>query len=258
MMIVAICTAALVIVLSVFNGLRDLVGSLYSTFDPQIKIESVKGKSFELTNELMATIEATEGVAIVTEVIEDYAYVRYRQADMVVKIKGVSENFLDQNRFGEYTIVSGDLKLKEGGVNYAVLGQGVQYALSVVPDNNLHPLQIHYIKDVKSGSLDVSKLYSKKNILPGSVFAIEKNYDENYIFVPLDFARDLLNYGAKRTSLEIKVKDDHAIDDVRDRLRVALGDGFRIQNNEEQHADLYKLLNLEKLFVFVAFPSFWP
>ncbi len=253
MIIVAICTAALIIVLSVFNGLRDLIGSLYNSFDPQIKIESVMGKSFEMTDDLMRSIEGVEGVAIITEVIEDYAYVKYRQADMVATIKGVSENFLDQDRFGEYTIVSGELKLKENGVNYAILGRGIQYALSVSPGNNLHPLQVHYIKDVKAGSLDVSKLYSKKNILPGSVFAIEKNYDENYIFVPLDFAKDLLNYGDKRTSLEIKVKENYIIDDVRDQLKNTLGGTFKVQNNEEQHADLYKLLNLEKLFVFIAF-----
>ena len=112
MIIVAICTAALIIVLSVFNGLRDLIGSLYNSFDPQIKIESVMGKSFEMTDDLMRSIEGVEGVAIITEVIEDYAYVKYRQADMVATIKGVSENFLDQDRFGEYTIVSGELKLK--------------------------------------------------------------------------------------------------------------------------------------------------
>ena len=253
MIIVAICTAALIIVLSVFNGLRELVGSVYNSFDPEIKIEAAKGKSFLMNEDLANSIEKVEGVSIVTETIEDYAYVRYRQADIIATIKGVSENFLDQNRFGEYTMVSGELKLKDGGVNYAILGMGIYNALSVSPGDNLHPLQVHYIKDVKSGSLDVNKLYSKKNILPGSVFAIEKSYDENYIFVPLDFARELFNYGDKRTSLEIKVEDGYAIDDVRDGLRSALGGTFKIQNNKEQHADLYKLLNLEKLFVFIAF-----
>lgn len=250
--IVAICTAALIIVLSVFNGLEGLLRSLYTAFDPQIKIEAAEGKSFIYSSEMASTIRSTEGVDIITQVIEDYAYVRYRDADMVVIIKGVSDNFLDQNRI-DSAIVAGELKLHENGLNYAIIGRGVQYTLSIMPGTDVYPLQVHYIKDVKSGSLDPSKLYSRKNILPGSVFAIEKNYDENYIFVPLNFARELLDYGDKRTSLEVKVKNGYKINDVKDILQDKLTAQFKVQNNEEQHADLYKLLNLEKLFVFIAF-----
>ncbi|WP_237390307.1 FtsX-like permease family protein [Fulvivirga sediminis] len=252
MAMVAICTAALIIVLSVFNGLEDLLRSLYTAFDPQIKIEAVQGKSFHYTDEMKNKIQATEGIGIITEVIEDYAYVRYRDADMVVIIKGVSDNFLDQKRI-DSAIVSGDLKLHENGLNYAIIGRGVQYTLSIMPGADVYPLQVHYIKDIKAGSLDPSKLYSRKNILPGSVFAIEKNYDENYIFVPLDFAQELLDYEDKRTSLEIKAKEGVNINSVKKSLQKSLGKGFKVQNNEEQHADLYKLLNLEKLFVFIAF-----
>ncbi|WP_185156200.1 FtsX-like permease family protein [Fulvivirga kasyanovii] len=252
MLIVAICTAALIIVLSVFNGLEGLLRSLYGSFDPQIKIEATKGKSFIFSDSLSRAIQNVEGVDIVTEVIEDYAYVKYRDADMVATIKGVSENFLEQNRI-DTAIVSGELKLKENDVNYAIIGRGVQYSLSIMPGSDIYPLQVHYIKDVKPGSIDISNLYSRRNILPGSVFAIEKNYDENYIFVPLEFARDLLDYGNKRTSLEIKVKEGFSIHKVEQDLTDKLGDDFKVLDNEEQHADLYKLLNLEKLFVFIAF-----
>lgn len=252
MLIVSICTAALIIVLSVFNGLEGLLRSLYGSFDPQIKIEVVKGKSFIYSDSMNQAIQHVEGVDIVTEVIEDYAYVKYRDADMVATIKGVSENFLDQHRI-DTAIVSGELKLKENDINYAIIGRGVQYNLSIMPGSNVYPLQVHYIKDVKPGSIDISNLYSRKNILPGSVFAIEKNYDENYIFVPLEFARDLLDYGNKRTSLEIKIKEGYNINDVEQRLSEKLGPDFKVLDNEEQHADLYKLLNLEKLFVFIAF-----
>lgn len=252
MLIVAICTAALVVVLSVFNGLEDLLRTLYTTFDPQIKVEASVGKSFAYTPELASQINEVEGVAIVTEIIEDYAYVRYRGADIVVTLKGVSDNFLDQDRI-DNAIVAGELKLHDGPVDYAIVGRGIQYALSINPSSDIYPLQVHYIKDVKSGSLDPSKLYSKRNILPGSIFAIEKNYDENYIFVPLNFAESLLDYGDRRTSLEIKVDDPESIDTVQDALASILGDDYIVLNNEQQHSDLYKLLNLEKVFVFIAF-----
>ena len=95
---VAFATAALIIVLSVFNGLEGLLRSLYSSFDPQLKIEAAKGKSFRIDDPLISKIKSIPGVEIVTEVIEDYAYVRYRDADLVVTIKGVSDNFIDQHR----------------------------------------------------------------------------------------------------------------------------------------------------------------
>lgn len=249
---VAICTAALIIVLSVFNGLESLLEKLYGTFDPQIKIEATKGKSFEVDEGFLQTIKETEGVDIVTEVIEDYAYVRYRDADMVATIKGVSENFLDQHRIDQ-AIVSGDLKLKEEGTNYAIIGRGIQYSLSIMPGNDLYPLQVFYIKDVRPGTIDITQMYSKKNILPGSVFAIEKNYDENYIFVPLDFAAELLNYGDKRTSLEVLLTPGAKVNKIEQHLQNKLGNDFTVLTNQEQHADLYRLLKLEKLFVFIAF-----
>ncbi len=253
MLIVAVCTAALIIVLSVFNGLEDLLRSLYNAFDPEIKIELKEGKSFVYDDSLQSVVSSVEGVDIITEVIEDYAYVKYRDADIVVTIKGVSENFLEQRRI-DSAIVAGDLKLQEDGINYAIIGRGIQFALSIMPGSDLYPLQVFYIKDVNTSSLESpANLYSRKSILPGSVFAIEKNYDENYMFVPLEFARDLLDYGNKRTALEVKVSEGYKVENVKENLTSQLGQTFRVRDNEEQHQDLYKLLNLEKLFVFIAF-----
>ncbi len=248
---IAFSTAALIIVLSVFNGLEGLLRSLYSSFDPEIKVELKKGKSFEVTPEFISKIQAIEGVGIVTEVIEDYAYVRYRDADMVVTMKGVSDNFIDQHRLDDH-LADGQLVLKENNIDYAIIGRGVQYALSVGVSENLFPLQIFYIKNMKSSSLDPSQLYARKSIEPGGVFSIEKNYDENYIFVPLQFAQDLLNYGNKRTSLEIQTDKESDVKRVQQKIINALGENFNVLTNEEQHKDLYRLLKIEKLFTFVA------
>jgi len=248
---IAFSTAALIIVLSVFNGLEGLLRSLYSSFDPEIKIELKKGKSFEVTPEFISKVQTIDGVRIVTEVIEDYAYVRYRDADMVVTMKGVSDNFLDQHRLDDH-LADGRLVLKENDIDYAIIGRGVQYALSVGVSENLFPLQIFYIKNMKSSSLDPSQLYARKSIEPGGVFSIEKNYDENYIFVPLQFAQDLLNYGNKRTSLEIQTDKNYDLKSVQQKISQVVGENFNVLTNEEQHKDLYRLLKIEKLFTFVA------
>jgi lipoprotein-releasing system permease protein len=176
---------------------------------------------------------------------------RYRDADMVVTIKGVSDNFMDQHRLDGH-IVDGRLRLVENGVNYAIIGRGIQYALSIGIENNIYPLQVFYIKSANASIFDVSKIYRRKNIEPGSVFSIEKNYDENYVFLPLSFAQELLDYGDKRTSLEIKTVAGANIKKVQSRIKDLLGERFSVLTNEEQHKDLYKLLKMEKLFVFIS------
>lgn len=248
---VAFATAALIIVLSVFNGLEQLLRSLNTAFDPELKIEAVKGKSFEFTPALKKKIESVKGVRIVTDVIEDYAYLRYRDADMVVTIKGVSNNFVDHHRLDDH-ISEGRLRLHENGINYAVVGSGVQYLLSIAIETNIYPLQVYYIKNLKSGTLDISKLYARRDIQPGAVFKVEKNIDESYVLLPLDFVQDLMDYGNKRTSLEIKTEKGASTTEVQKQLKSLLGSTFSVLTNEEQHKDLYKLLKMEKLFVFIS------
>jgi lipoprotein-releasing system permease protein len=248
---IAFSTAALIIVLSVFNGLGDLLRSINSSFDPEIKVELVKGKSFEVSPDLIGKIQAIDGVKIVTEVIEDYAYVRYRDADMVITLKGVSNNFIDQHRLDDH-IADGRLVLEENGINYAIIGRGVQYALSVATGENLYPLQLFYIKNMKTSGIDPSQLYARKSIEPGGVFSIEKNYDENYIFVPLQFAQELLNYDNKRTSLEIQTEKGVNEKDIQQKIKTVVGEKFKVLTNEEQHQDIYRLLKIEKLFTAVA------
>lgn len=249
---VAFVTAALIIVLSVFNGLEDLLGSLYNSFDPQLKIESVKGKSFELDEALLSKVKNVKGVEIVTEVIEDFAYVRYRDANMVATIRGVSDNFIDQKRLEGY-MVAGNLKLREKDIPFAIVGKGVRYTLSIAVEEDMYALQVYYIKNVTaSTSLDPSKIYSRKSIRPGGVFSIEKNFDENYIFMPLAFVQELLNYGNKRTFLEVKVSPTATVENVQREIKKVVGESFHVLTNQEQHKDLYRLLKLEKLFTFLA------
>lgn len=249
---IAFSTGALIIVLSVFNGLEDLLRSLNNSFDPEIKIEAREGKSFESSPQLVGRVKSVEGVAVVSEVIEDYAYLRYRDANQVVIIKGVSDNFLDQNRIPEENIVEGELKLKEGPINYAIIGRGIQYTLSIATNDPLYPLQVFYIKNVSSVGLDPSKLYSRQNIVPGGVFSIVQNFDENYAIVPLRFTQELFNYGNKRTSFEIKTTPGADVFQVEERIQRLLGNDFNVLNHEEQHQDLYKLLKMEKLFTFLS------
>lgn len=249
---IAFSTAALIIVLSVFNGLEDLLRSLNNSFDPEIKVQASEGKSFESSPDLLDKVRSVEGVDVVTEVMEDYAYLRYRDQNQVVILKGVSDNFLDQNRIPDENIVEGELRLKDGPVNYAIIGRGIQYTLSIATNDPLYPLQVYYIKNVNSVGLDLSRLYSRQNIIPGGVFSIVQNFDENYVIVPLRFTQELFNYGNKRTSFEVKITPGADVFKVEAGIQELLGDDFNVLNHEEQHQDLYKLLKMEKLFTFLS------
>lgn len=249
---VAIITTAIIIVLSIFNGLGDLIQSLNNSFDPEIKIVATKGKSFGVNDGFVKRVASVPGVEVVTEVIEDFAYARYNNANQLVTVKGVSDNFIDQHRIPAGSMVDGELILKRKGVPRALIGYGVQSTLSISMEEGFHLLQLYYIKNVKSGVLDPSKLYTQKGILPGGVFSIIQSFDENYVVVPLEFAQELMSYEDKRTSLEIKTRAGVDMINVENQLQDLLGDSFDVLNSEEQHQDVYRVLKLEKLFAFIA------
>lgn len=249
---VAVGTMALIVVLSVFNGLEDLIREIYSSFDPDLKISAAEGKSFETDTEFMNRIRRTPGVAVVSEVIEDNALLRYNDRQMVVKVMGVSENFFKQNKI-DSAVVEGHSQLILNDTNYALVGRGVQYQLSIRPTNQFESLQFLYPRNTKFNPLNPEGAFNSLSILPGGIFAIERQYDDAYVFVPLSFAEQLLEYGRRRTSLEIRVNDGYDTEQVKSALQQLLGKKFKVQNSDEQHTSLLRAVKVEKLFVFVTF-----
>lgn len=249
---VAVGTMALVVVLSVFNGLEDLVRSLYASFDAELKVEAAVGKSFEVEESWLTSIKNVEGVEIVTEVIEDNALFKYRDYQHLARLKGVSDNYLDHGRFGRgYTW--GNLELGTSGRPKAIIGRGVGFFLSMDLDNEFEMLQVFYPKAPRSaGTIDPSQLYNSGVLRPSAFFSVDKEFDDNYIIAPLGFVAQLLNYGPKRTALEIKVQEGENIQKVKRKLRAHLGDGFTVKDTDEQHAGLLRTIKIEKLFVFIT------
>ncbi len=245
-------TMALVIVMSVFNGLEDLIRGLFASFDAELKIEAVEGKSFEVNEDWLAEIENLEGVEVLTEVIEDNALFEYQDNQVVARIKGVSDNFLDQERFSK-GYFWGDTSLGTEIRPGAILGRGVGFFLSVSLENVNTPLKVYYPKAPRSAAtLDPNQLYESGVLEPRAYFSIERQFDDEYVIAPLKFTRDLLNYGDKRTALEVKVSDGFRISTVQDELQEFLGDGFAVKNADQQHASLLRTVRLEKFFVFLT------
>lgn len=249
---VAVGTMALVIVMSVFNGLEDLIRGLFASFDAELKVEAVVGKSFEVDSLWLDGIQNVDGVAVLTEVIEDNALLDYNGNQLVATIKGVSDNFLEQDRFSR-GYFWGDTTLGNDLRPGAIMGRGVGFFLSVnLKDVNV-PLKVFYPKAPRSAAtLNPNQLYSSASLEPVAFFSVERQFDDEYVIAPLKFTRELLNYGNKRTSLEIKISDGYSINEVQENLKAHLGPDFSVKNTDEQHAGLLRTVKLEKLFVFLT------
>jgi len=249
---VAISTMALVAVMSVFNGLEDLIRGLFSSFDSELQVTPVAGKSFVATEDWLTAIREVEGVEVITEVIEDNALLEYRGNQHIARVKGVSDNYFEHERFSK-GYFWGDTTLGTGMRPGAILGRGVAFALSVNLDDINSVLNIYYPKAPKSAaSLDPNQLYASGQVEPRGFFSIEQGVDNEYILVPLDFFKDLLGYGQKRTALELKVSPEYSISTVQKAVQVHLGADFAVKNADEQHATLIRTVKLEKLFVFLT------
>ena len=249
---VAISTMALVAVMSVFNGLEDLIRGLFSSFDSELQVTPVAGKSFVATEDWLNALREVEGVEVITEVIEDNALLEYRGNQHIARVKAVSDNYFDHQRFSK-GYFWGDTTLGTGMRPGAILGRGVAFALSVNLDDINSVLQIYYPKSPKSAaSLDPNQLYAAGQVEPRGFFSIEQGVDNEYILVPLDFFKDLLNYGQKRTALELKVASGHSISSVQQAVQAHLGAEFAVKNADEQHATLIRTVKLEKLVVFLT------
>jgi lipoprotein-releasing system permease protein len=249
---VCVGTMALVIVLSVFNGLEDFNRSLFKTFDADLRITPVKGKTFAVTPALLSSVQKTAGVASVTQVYEDQALVRYaNDRSAVVTIKAMDDNLRSRPEI-DTALVAGRMELQHGAVNYAVLGYGVARTVGINPEDPVTPLEIWYPRRGVQLANATQDAFNQATIQPGGVFSIEQSFDDHYVFVPLRFAESLFDTGNRRSALEVQVRNGTDVETVQSRLRDQLGETFRVQNQDEQHAGLFRAIQIEKLFVFVT------
>ncbi|MDO7875141.1 ABC transporter permease [Hymenobacter sp. ASUV-10] len=251
---VAVGTAALIIVLSVFNGLEDLVRTLYGKSDPNLVISARKGKAFPVDTVLLTRLRAAPGVGLLTEVIEDNALLQYHDRQMVVKMRGLSDNYFGQSGI-DSSLREKDHRLRRDGLDFAIVGAGVQHELSITLNNRLAPLKMLYPRHAgrKTLSMNPDQAFNEQELFAGDVFLIEQHMDDSYIFVPLSFAQRLLGYGDRRTALYVKVSESFQIEGVKNELRKILGPDFTVLDSDEQHVSLLKAIKVEKLFVFITF-----
>ena len=246
---VAIGTIALIVVLSVFNGFDNLVQSLFNSFDPDLKITSVRGKTFPANNEKIQMLEKADGILFLSEVVEENALLRYDERQYIATIKGVDENFVKMSGI-DSMIIDGDFTLVKEGKPYAVIGQGVAVNLAVGL-NFISPVIFYVPRNTKLISMNPATAFNRRYIFPSGVFAIQQDFDSEYVIVPLFFARDLLGYTNEVSAIEIKVDPAYKTSVVQENIKELVGPDFSVKNRFEQQELLYKIMKSEKWAIFL-------
>ena len=243
-------TAALIIVLSVFNGFEDLILRLYNSFDPDLKIELAEGKTFNVEKINIDQLKKIEGVKFINEVIEESALAKYQDRQYIIKLKGVSETFEKMTGL-DTMIVEGEFKLQSGDTNFAVVGGGVAYNLGINPGNIFNQIEIYGARSTAATLTDPEGAFNRRYISPSGIFTVQQEFDAKYIITPLRFAREIFDYGNKLTGLEVSLNKGFNSDDVVKKISSLIGNNFIIKDRFQQHELIYKIMRSEKWAVFL-------
>ena len=249
---VMVGTMALIIVLSVFNGFGNLVMTLYDSFDPDIKITSLVGKTFHPDSSGIEKIKNLSGVKYVNLSLEENALLRYREKQTIATVKGVSENFLAGTQISG-KLLEGKPIIQDGENDFALVGGQIAYTLGLRTDDPMHTMGIYIPKrGVKLElTIDPNEAFINRNIRPSGIFAIQQDFDSKYVIVPLRFARELIGQSENVTSMEITFQQGANQNEIINQIAQVMGNGFAVKNRFQQHDFLYKIISSEKLAVFL-------
>lgn len=246
---VLVSTAALVIVLSFYNGMENFILSMYSAFTPDLRIEPKEGKAFSSNTAVFTALSQDPAVKNYSEVLEDKILIQYEGQQYIGQLKGVtSESFA---LFSESDMLqTGSFSLTQDSVNYALIGAQIQANLRVPLSDFAPPISLYFPR--KGASLsNVNPLedFNIRNIFVNGILSYQPEFD-NLLMVPMPFARDILGEKSNISAIEIYLKDPLAANTLQKQLEKDLKNDFRINNREQQNPTLYKTIKSEKWIVF--------
>jgi lipoprotein-releasing system permease protein len=246
---VAVGTMALIVVLSVFNGLEKLVTSIFNTFDPDLKITAVEGKTFVPDSSKLMLLENIDGVSCYSLTIEENALLKYGERQVIATIKGVDGNYARVSNI-DSSLWEGEFILRsEKGRPFAIPGVGIANYLGIRV-NFVNPLFIWVPKRSAGTTLNPEEAFNHEYIFPSGIFQVEQTYDSKYIFLPIDFARELIENDNGVSSVEIKFSEKADARTVQKKVIKTFGKEFLVQNRFEQQEIFYKVMRSERLAIF--------
>lgn len=242
---------ALIIVLSAFNGINNLVESLYSSFDAEIRIESAKSKTFTDSNDLKNKILSVEEIQSMGASLEETVLIKYKDSQAFAIIKGVDSAFVTRSGL-DSLIWAGNAELyAENGNPKLLVGYMVADKLGMFIQNALRPIFIYAAKSGVSNSVNMENAFYIEPISPSGVFAVNQDIDAKFTVAPLAFVELLLQSEGKLTAYEIELKNPKTAEQVKTKLQAILGEDFEVKTRYEQNEILYKTNNTEKWATFL-------
>ncbi len=243
-------TAALIIVLSVFNGFEGVIKSLYKTIDPDLLITVKQGKTFHYNSFPSDSIKKMAGVYDLAQVVTEDALLKYDDKQLIGKIKGVSDNYSKVSLL-DTMVVNGTFELRRGQQNFAVIGAGVAWFLGVNLRNVKNLLSVYVPKRGNASSFSMQSAFNNRVIHPAGIFSVQQEIDDQYVFVPLRFARDLLDYSDEVTSVEVYLKPGADVQKIKADIENTIGNKFEVKDRNQQNAVLFKVMKSEKLAIYL-------
>ena len=254
---VALATLALVCTLSVFNGFHDLISSFFTHFDPDLKVEIIKGKTFTPDSTTLARIQGLSDVEVVSTTLEDHAMAQYQEQQAMVTIKGVDDNFQALTHIDEVLYGNPEFKLYDAVADYGIMGIQLMYTLGT----GIQPYSPIEVYAPRKGSRvnmtnPMSNFQRKPLYSPGTVFNInDSRYASSYIITSMDYARSLFEYTTEVSAIEIRLTPEANLARAKRSIEEIMGSDFTVHDHYEQQAATFKVVKIEKFvtYLFLCF-----
>ena len=244
---IAVGSAALIIILSVFNGFEDLVKGLYSDFYADIRVAPATGKTFHLNQNQFSKIRSTSGVLGLSAVVEEKAVLMNGDCSSIVYIRGVDDQYTSVSKVSNH-IRRGKFELGTAESPKIVVGAGIENAACVDVERAVGPLTL-YMPNRSANSLNASDALNAFNVQAVGTFMVQQDFDNKYIFSNIGFLRFMMDLQADEfSSLDIKAGAE--ADNVKKELQVLLGNQFQVQTRYEQNQSLYTVMQIEKWVIY--------
>ena len=250
---VAVASMALIVTLSVFNGFHDMVASLFTQMDPQLKVTPMKGKVAPADDPILTAIRELPQVEVATECLEDQALAVYQDRQLMIKLKGVEDNFDQLTHIREILEGDGSFELHAADMSYGIPGLGVAYLLGMGYTYD-QPLKIYAPK--REGQLDMTNptegFVEDELFSPGVVFYLKQGkYDKNYILTSIHFTRQLFAQDGMLSSLELRLKPGSDFEAVKAKMQQIAGEKYAVCDRYEQQEDTFRIMKIEKLIAYI-------
>lgn len=246
---VGVGTMALVIILSVFNGFEKLILSLFNSFNPDMEIKLTEGKSFDATTFPVEEIKKIPGVLYIGEILEETALITYKDRQHIVTLRGVDSYY--ENITGIDTMLrEGSFELSTGDQKNLILGQGVAYMINANINDFLNPLNIYIPRRGQFSIMNPSQAFASSSNFAAGVFAVQAEFDMEYVLAPISLLRYLTEHQSQVTSLVLSVDRDFRLKQVQTQIEETLGPDYVVRNRLQQEEFLYKVMRSEKWAIF--------